>query len=105
MELKDIKYYKPIYCYRHFPSTIDIYEAIITDLSRHDKKITLYESFEKAVEVGKDMLCDDDTYDIAVFDYTHGFLHLSYIGSEKVNIIACLTRWSECYNVADGSWE
>ena len=66
LEMK--KYYKPIYCYRHFPCVNDIYEHIISDIVRH-KKITLYEDINKAEEVGRAELCDDDCYEIAVFDF------------------------------------
>ena len=97
LEMK--KYYKPIYCYRHFPAINDIYEHIIADIVRH-KKITLYEDINKAEEVGRAELCDDDCYEIAVFDFTQGFCKIYYDrrGSSP-NTIACLDCWSKCYKV------
>ena len=98
-DLEKKKYYKPIYCYRHFPAINDIYEHIIQDMVRHNK-ITLYEDINKAEEVGRAELCDDDCYEIAVFDFTQGFCKIYYDrkGSSP-NIIPCLDCWSKRYKV------
>lgn len=97
--LEKKKYYKPIYCYRHFPAINDIYEHIIQDMVRHNK-ITLYEDIDKAREVGRVELCDDDCYGVAVFDFTRGHCEIYYDrrGSSP-NLIACLDCWSKCYEV------
>lgn len=98
-DLKDKKYYKPIYCYRHWPDTDDIYKYIIQDLVRHGK-ITLYEDINKAREVGRAELCDDDCYGIAVFDFTQGSCKIYYdTGEFPPRSITYLTRWSKCYEV------
>ena len=99
MELKDIKYYKPIYCYRHWPSKDDIYQRALEDMVQHGK-ITLYEDMNKAEEVGRAELCDDDCYGIAVFDFTSGFCKIYYEENpSSYHLVTCLTRWSGCYNV------
>lgn len=99
--LEKKKYYKPIYCYRHFPAINDIYEHIIADIVRHNK-ITLYEDINKAEAVGRAELCDDDCYEIAVFDFTQGFCKIYYDrkGSSP-NTIACLDCWSKCYEIIE----
>lgn len=97
--LESKKYYKPIYCYRHFPAINDIYEHIIQDMVRHNQ-ITLYEDINEAEAAGRAELCDDDCYEIAVFDFTQGFCKIYYDrrGSSP-NTIACLDCWSKCYKI------
>ena len=97
LEMK--KYYKPIYCYRHFPSVNDIYEHTISDIVRH-KKITLYEDINEAEEAGRAELCDDDCYEIAVFDFTSGYCKIYYDRQgASSNIIPCLDCWKKCYKI------
>jgi hypothetical protein len=49
-----------------------------------DRPVRLYEDYNTACQVGEEMLCDDDTYGILVFDKTNGFIKL-YEKSHKSN--------------------
>jgi len=104
--LEPTVYYVPIYCYRHWPSSIDIYDYIVDALaSRYRKKhkIILYTTEEAASKAAHSELCDDDCCAVAVFDFTYGYVECGLINYND-NTIDCkirphIDRWSNIYEV------
>ena len=73
--LKNKLYYYPFYCLRHFPDLESGLLELMSDICG-DRPVILYEDYNTACEAGEEMLCDDDTYGILVFDKTSGFIKL-----------------------------
>lgn len=81
--LKNKLYYYPFYCFRHFPDLESGLLELISDICG-DRPIKLYEDYDIACKAGEEMLCDDDTYGILVFDKTKGFIDV-YEHSQKTH--------------------
>lgn len=81
--LKNKLYYYPFYCFRHFPDLESGLLELISDICG-DRPIKLYENYDIACKAGEEMLCDDDTYGILVFDKTKGFIDV-YEHSQKTH--------------------
>ena len=81
--LKNKLYYYPFYCLRHFPDLESGLLELISDICG-DRPIKLYENYDIACKAGEEMLCDDDTYGILVFDKTKGFIDV-YEHSQKTH--------------------
>ena len=81
--LKNKLYYYPFYCFRHFPDIESGLLELIHDICG-DRPIKLYENYNTACKAGEEMLCDDDTYGILVFDKTTGFIKV-YEQSQKIH--------------------
>ena len=98
--LEQEKYYIPIYCYRHFPSSNDIYEKIINDLINY-KKIEIYENEEKAWENARKQLCGHDCCDVAILDFSCGWCKAYFENTEKHNKINLyrLNPYVNCYKI------
>ena len=81
--LKNKLYYYPFYCLRHFPDLESGLLELMSDICG-DRPIKLYEDYDIACKAGEEMLCDDDTYGILVFDKTKGFIDV-YEHSQKTH--------------------
>jgi hypothetical protein len=81
--LKNKLYYYPFYCLRHFPDLESGLLELMSDICG-DRPVILYEDYDIACKAGEEMLCDDDTYGILVFDKTKGFIDV-YEQSQKTH--------------------
>ena len=73
--LKNKLYYYPFYCFRHFPDIESGLLEIMNDVCG-DRPVVVYEDYNTACKAGEEMLSDDDTYGILIFDKTSGFIKL-----------------------------
>ncbi len=81
--LKNKLYYYPFYCFRHSPDIESGLLELMSDVCG-DRPVVVYEDYNTACEAGEEMLCDDDTYGILVFDKTSGFIKL-YEQDKKIH--------------------
>lgn len=80
--IQPTKYYVPIYCYRHWPTTHDIIEYLFDELL-NNKKITMYKNREVALARAQSQLCDDDCCAVGVLDFTESFCDI-YIENDPM---------------------